>query len=83
LIPFTVNTYLTLSFLASGREGLVGRALTVSLPALLLLNLWWIPAKGPEGSAWAALVAECSQSALLVFQWKLFKMRLQEKKDRI
>ena len=83
LIPFTVNTYLTLSFLASGREGLVGRALTVSLLGLLILNLWWIPAKGPEGSAWAALVAECSQSALLVFQWKLFKMRLQEKKDRI
>jgi len=66
LIPFTVNTYLTLSFLASGREGLVGRALTVSLLGLLILNLWWIPAKGPEGSAWAALVAECIQSAFLL-----------------
>jgi O-antigen/teichoic acid export membrane protein len=66
LIPFTVNTYLTLFFLASGREGLVGRALTVSLLGLLILNLWWIPAKGPEGSAWAALAAECVQSAFLL-----------------
>ena len=66
LIPFTINTYLTLSFLASKREKLVGRALTVSLLGLLILNLWWIPAKGPEGSAWAALVAECIQSAFLL-----------------
>lgn len=66
LIPFTVNTYLTLSLLASNRERLVGRSLMVSLIALLVLNLWWIPAKGPEGSAWAALVAECIQSASLL-----------------
>jgi polysaccharide transporter, PST family len=66
LIPFTINTYLILWFLASKREKLVGRALTVSLLGLLILNLWWIPAKGPEGSAWAALVAECIQSVFLL-----------------
>lgn len=66
LIPFTVNTYLTLSLLASNRERLVGRALMVSLLGLLILNLWWIPAGGPEGSAWAVLVAECIQSAFLI-----------------
>lgn len=66
LIPFTINTYLTLSFLASNGEKLVGRALTVSLLGLLILNLWWIPARGPEGGAWAALVAECIQSAFLL-----------------
>jgi len=66
LIPFTANTFLTLLFLASKRERLVGRALTVSLLGLLILNLWWIPAKGPEGGAWAALVAECIQSAFLL-----------------
>ena len=66
LIPFTINTYLTLSFLASNREKLVGRALTVSLLGLLILNLWWIPAKGPEGSAWAVLTAECIQSVWLL-----------------
>jgi len=66
LIPFTINTYLTLSFLASKMERLVGRALTVSLLGLWVLNLWWIPARGPEGGAWAALVAECIQSAFLL-----------------
>jgi len=66
LIPFTINTYLTLSFLTSNRERLIGRAMTVSLIGLLILNLWWIPAQGPVGSAWAALSAECIQSASLL-----------------
>ena len=66
LIPFTVNTYLTLSFLASKRESIVGRALMASLLGLLILNLWWIPAKGPEGGAWATLIAECIQSTMLL-----------------
>jgi O-antigen/teichoic acid export membrane protein len=66
LIPFTVNTYFTLSFLASKRESIIGRSLIASLLGLLVLNLWWIPAKGPEGSAWAALVAECIQSTILL-----------------
>ena len=65
LIPFTVNTYLTLSFLASNQERIIGRALIGSLLGLLILNLWWIPVKGPEGSAWAALIAECIQSFIL------------------
>jgi O-antigen/teichoic acid export membrane protein len=65
LVPFTINTYLILSLLASNQERLVGRALTVSLLGLLILNLWWIPARGPEGSGWAALIAECIQSVIL------------------
>jgi len=66
LIPFAVNTYLTLSFLAWKGERLVGRALMASLLGLLILNLWWIPIRGPEGSAWAALAAECFQSVILL-----------------
>jgi O-antigen/teichoic acid export membrane protein len=72
LIPFTINTYLTLSFLASNRERLLGRTLMVSLLGLLLLNLWWIPAKGPTGSAWAALIAECLQSVVLLASARSF-----------
>jgi O-antigen/teichoic acid export membrane protein len=72
LIPFTVNTYLTLSFLASNGERLVGRALMASLLGLLALNLWWIPIKGPEGSAWAALAAECLQSVILLASARSF-----------
>ena len=66
LIPFTINTYLTLSFLASKQEYLVGRALMVSLLGMLILNLWWIPVRGPEGAAWASLIAECLQSVILL-----------------
>jgi O-antigen/teichoic acid export membrane protein len=66
LIPFTINTYLTLSYLASNQEGLVGRAFAASLLSLLILNLWWIPRYGPAGSAWASLIAECIQSIILL-----------------
>jgi O-antigen/teichoic acid export membrane protein len=66
LIPFTVNTYLTLSFLAANKERLVARALTAGLLGLLILNLWWIPLRGPEGAAWAALCAESLQSVILL-----------------
>jgi O-antigen/teichoic acid export membrane protein len=78
LIPFTINTYLTLSFLASQREYLIGRALTVSLLGMLILNLWWIPARGPGGAAWASLIAECLQSVILLAGARSFaRARLQ------
>lgn len=66
LIPFTINSYLTLSFVAAHREWFVGRALAVSLVALFILNLWQIPAEGALGSAWAVLIAESIQAAALL-----------------
>jgi O-antigen/teichoic acid export membrane protein len=66
LIPFTINTYLTLSFLASKQEHLIGRALMISLLGTLILSLMWIPSRGPEGAAWASLIAECLQSVTLL-----------------
>ncbi len=66
LIPFTINSYFTLSFLASKREKIVGRALGLSLLGALILNLAWIPSRGPEGGAWAFLLAECIQSVTLL-----------------
>ncbi len=66
LIPFTLNSYLTLSFIASRREMLVGWALLLSLAGALVLNLWLVPAAGAVGSAWAALAGECVQCAVLV-----------------
>jgi len=66
LIPFTINNYFTLSFVASNREKLVAYALAASLLGLLILNLWWIPLYGPEGSAWASLAAECIQSIIFL-----------------
>ena len=79
LLPFTINTYLTLLFLAQKRENFVGLALMVSLLGLLILNLWWIPTRGPEGSAWASLIAEILQLLLLVFQWNFSEIRYQKK----
>ena len=66
LLPFTINSYLTLSFLAAHRERIIGYLLVGSLLVLLILNLWWIPSYGVEGGAWATLAAETVQSILLL-----------------
>ena len=69
LVPYSLNTFLTLAFVASHRARAAGLALTVTLLGLGLLSLWWIPAYGLEGAAWAALVAECLQAVLLMIQF--------------
>jgi O-antigen/teichoic acid export membrane protein len=69
LVPYTVNTYLTLTFVAAKQERNVTIALSASLPLLFLLNLWWIPRFGLAGAAWAALTAESSQALLLLAQY--------------
>ncbi|HKZ70017.1 MAG TPA: polysaccharide biosynthesis C-terminal domain-containing protein, partial [Anaerolineales bacterium] len=84
LIPYTINTYLSLSFLAVGRERRVARALFASLLALTILNLWWIPVGGLVGACWAALAAEIIQSIFLVCQqWYSFKSPLSGEPERI
>jgi peptidoglycan biosynthesis protein MviN/MurJ (putative lipid II flippase) len=50
------------------KERTVGWALAASLFALVLLSLWWIPALGAVGAAWAALAAECVQAGMLLAQ---------------
>ncbi|HSL28798.1 MAG TPA: oligosaccharide flippase family protein [Anaerolineales bacterium] len=66
LIPFTINTYLTLSFLAARQEPLIGRALLVSLIALFFLSIKWIPSFGAQGAAWALLASESLQAGILL-----------------
>lgn len=66
LVPYSVNAYLTLAFVARRRTRLVVGALTVSLIGLAALSLWWIPVYGLEGAAWAALAAETLQAMLLL-----------------
>jgi O-antigen/teichoic acid export membrane protein len=73
LVPYTVNSFLTLAFVAGHRARAVGWALTASLLGLGLLSLWWIPAHGLEGVAWAALSAECLQAILLLAQTPEFQ----------
>jgi O-antigen/teichoic acid export membrane protein len=68
LIPYTVNTYLSLAFLAAGQERYVARALLASLITLSVLNAWWIPSAGLLGACWAAVVAEFVQAGALLLQ---------------
>jgi O-antigen/teichoic acid export membrane protein len=66
LVPYAINSFLTLAFVARNRTHTVVGALTASLVALALLSLWWIPLYGLEGAAWAALSAEALQAILLL-----------------
>jgi O-antigen/teichoic acid export membrane protein len=70
MIPYTINTYLSLTFLATGRERDVARILFVSIIGLLLLNLWWIPRAGLDGACWSALTVEIIQAILFLACWK-------------
>jgi O-antigen/teichoic acid export membrane protein len=69
LIPYTVNTYLLLMFLARKKEWLIIQVLTVSLIVLLILNLWFIPSAGQVGAGWAILIAEAAQAVLFLLAW--------------
>jgi O-antigen/teichoic acid export membrane protein len=68
LIPYTVNTFLTLAFVAANNERAVGLALTAGLLGLILTGFWWLPIAGAAGVAWAVLGAECIQAFLLLVQ---------------
>jgi O-antigen/teichoic acid export membrane protein len=68
LVPYTINTFLSLAFLAQGNEGIVTGALTMGIIVLAALTIWWEPTAGARGAAWAALTAEIVQSIILVTQ---------------
>jgi hypothetical protein len=67
-VPFTLNTVLSLAFLANGDEYIVAGALTAGLLGLAVLTISWGRAAGATGAAWAALYGEMLQSAILLFQ---------------
>ena len=70
LVPYTINTFLSLALLSCKQEKNMMIALTSSLVALVALNLWLIPRLGLSGAAWAALSAESLQAGLLLLQLK-------------
>jgi O-antigen/teichoic acid export membrane protein len=69
LIPYTVNSFLSLLFLAKKREKIVLRVLTVSVIMLLTLNFWLIPSAGQVGASWAILITEITQAVLFLLAW--------------
>jgi O-antigen/teichoic acid export membrane protein len=66
LVPYALNNFLTLAFLARGQESVIGRALILSILSLALLTFRWAPSSGVLGAASAALCAEIVQSVALV-----------------
>ena len=69
LVPFTVNSILTLVFLSIGRENSIIITLGFSLVVMAGLNLWLIPSQGIIGAGWAVLAAETAQAVLFIIQW--------------
>jgi len=67
LIPYTLNTFFILSFLAAARERPVLRALSISLIILIVLNVWWIPLAGVVGAGGSLLAAESAQALVWMF----------------
>jgi O-antigen/teichoic acid export membrane protein len=71
LIPYAVNTFLTLRFIASQNEKPVLQASLAGLVLLFALNICWIPRAGLIGASWSALIAEIIQAVLLIAHWRL------------
>ncbi len=75
LIPYTINTFFSLAFLAAGQEYRVVLVLSVSLVALIIFNSLMIPWMGLVGAAVAALVVECIQAFLFLLQRQAVSLR--------
>lgn len=70
LIPYSINSFLSLVFLTAKAEKGLMRILLVSLMVLLFSNFWLIPRLGTVGAGWSVLAAETVQSGLLLSAWK-------------
>ena len=70
LIPFTINTFSSLSILAYHEEQVVLRVQSAGLAALILLNAWWIPRWGINGACLGLVAAETAQSVLYLARWE-------------
>jgi O-antigen/teichoic acid export membrane protein len=75
LIPYTVNSFLSLMLLARKKEKIVVRVLIISLSLLFALNLWFIPRAGQIGASWAILFAEIAQAILLIWMSNSFHQK--------
>ena len=65
LIPYTVNSFLSLAFLAEGDVTIIMIALMATIITLAILTIWLDPLMNIKGAAWAALFSETLQSIIL------------------
>jgi O-antigen/teichoic acid export membrane protein len=66
LVPYAINSFLTLALLAHHEERTIVQGLTLSTAILVTLTVWWAPLAGALGAAGAALCAETAQALFLV-----------------
>jgi O-antigen/teichoic acid export membrane protein len=66
LVPYAINSFLTLALLARGQERTILQGLTLSAAVLVALTVWWAPQAGAPGAAAAALCAETVQAVFFV-----------------
>lgn len=76
LIPFTVNTFLSLALLAARKERKVMGVQLIGLITLFLLNVWWIPQWGLIGACLACVLAESIQAAGYLYLKKTNHLRV-------
>lgn len=72
LIPFTANTFLSLSILANRKEQTVLRVQMAGLVVLVGLNAWWIQKWGIDGACLAMIAAETIQVVLYLAPRPIF-----------
>jgi O-antigen/teichoic acid export membrane protein len=65
LIPYTINSFLSLAYLAEGEVTIIMIALMATIITLAALTVWWDPLMNIKGAAWAALFSETLQSIIL------------------
>ena len=70
LVPYSINSFLSLVFLTARAEKGLMQILLISLVVLVLSNFWVIPRLGTAGAGWSVLAAETMQSGLLLFAWR-------------
>ena len=70
LIPYSINSFLSLVFLTAWAESRLTAILLISLAILVFSNFWLIPRLGAIGVGWSVLAAEMIQSGLLLLAWK-------------
>jgi O-antigen/teichoic acid export membrane protein len=71
LIPATLTHYYSLMLLSAKRERSILVALVVSVTILFISIVWVAPLWGLAAVAWAVVVAEVIQAAILFYYWRV------------
>jgi O-antigen/teichoic acid export membrane protein len=69
LIPFSLNAFFSVTYIAAGAERPPLLAVTTGILVFAALGALWIPRIGLMAAGWSAVIAECSQVVVyLIFR---------------